>query len=368
VSAGSPPGGGRARSDEQPSRDGPLVATVPEALAGVRVDRAVAILTGVSRSVAAGLVEAGRVLVAGAPVAGRSLPLAAGDELEVVLPGQPDQGVVPDPAVPFEVVHEDPFLIVVEKPAGVVVHPGAGRRTGTLVNGLVASYPDIAVLGAGPCDPARPGIVHRIDRGTSGLLVVARTAEAYRSLAAQMADRSVGRRYLALVAGHLPDDRGVVDAPIGRSARTPTRMSVSAGGRAARTHYVVVERLGGTPGAVRGRDRDRDREGFSGSPPALPAATLVACTLETGRTHQVRVHFAAIGHPVVGDDRYGVGGPLAGARLLEPGRLFLHAAALAFDHPADGERCRWVSPLPEDLAGVIGHVPELPDGDELGGG
>ena len=364
MSAGAPEGEGRARSEEHPARDGALVATVPEALAGVRVDRAVAILTEVSRSVAAELVEAGRVLVAGAPVAGRSLPLEAGDELEVMLPGRSDQGVLPDLAVPFGVVHEDPFLIVVEKPAGVVVHPGAGRRTGTLVNGLVARYPDIAALGAGPCDPGRPGIVHRIDRGTSGLLVIARTAEAYRSLAAQMADRSVGRRYLALVAGHLPDDRGVVDAPIGRSARTPTRMSVSAAGRAARTHYVVVERLGGTAGAVPGRDR----EGFSGSPPALPATTLVACTLETGRTHQVRVHFAAIGHPVVGDDRYGVGGRFAGARLLEQGRLFLHAAALAFDHPADGERRRWVSPLPEDLAGVIGHVPELPDGDELGGG
>jgi 23S rRNA pseudouridine1911/1915/1917 synthase len=324
----------------------------------------VAILTGVSRSVAAELVEAGRVLVAGAPVAGRSLPLEAGDVLEVVLPRPPDHGVVPDPAVPFGVVHQDPFLIVVEKPAGVVVHPGAGRRTGTLVNGLVARYPDIAALGAGPCDPGRPGIVHRIDRGTSGLLVVARTAEAYRSLAAQMADRSVGRRYLALVAGHLPDDRGVVDAPIGRSARAPTRMTVSAAGRAARTHYVVVERIGGAADAVRGRGRGR--EGFSGSSPALPATTLVACTLETGRTHQVRVHFAAIGHPVVGDDRYGVGGRLAGARLLEPGRLFLHAAALAFDHPADGGRRRWVSPLPEDLAGVIGHVPDLPGGELAG--
>lgn len=316
-----------------------FVAAVPQALEGVRVDRAVAMLTGVSRSEAASLVAAGKVSVGGRAVRARSDLLVAGSELAVELP---EPAVLePDAEVPFVVVYEDPFLVVVDKPAGVVVHPGAGRRTGTLIAGLLARFPDIEELAA-VCDPARPGIVHRLDRGTSGLLVVARTVEAYDSLAGQMAARSVGRQYLALVAGHLEDDQGVIDAPIGRSVRTPTKMAVTSAGRPARTSYEVRRRLE----SVMGRR----------APMTVPV-TLVACRLETGRTHQIRVHFAAIGHPVVGDDRYGR--PPAG--ILEPGRLFLHAAELSIDHPSTGERLTWASALPGDLDAVL-RVPATDEG------
>lgn len=317
---------------------GSFVAQVPEALAGVRVDRAVSMLTGLSRSAAAGLVAAGRVLVEGRAVANRSVPLVAGSELRVALGSALAAGVSPDPDVPVNVVHADRSLVVVDKAAGVVVHPGAGRREGTLIAGIIARFPDIAALvGSVPCDPDRPGVVHRLDRGTSGLLVVARTPDAYRSLAAQMAARTAGRRYLALVRGHLVADHGVVDAPIGRSARVPTRMAVSARGRPARTSYDVLDRF------------DRPFE-----------SSLLACTLATGRTHQIRVHLAAIGHAVVGDDRYGRLGAASRSWRLPPGRLFLHAAELSLDHPATGGRETWTSALPEDLRALIGRVARLP--------
>jgi 23S rRNA pseudouridine1911/1915/1917 synthase len=315
----------------------PYVVTVPGSLDGVRVDRAVAMLTGVTRSVAAGLVAGGQVHVDGRAVALRSAPLVAGTELRVVLPRAPAAALTPDSAVPFTVVYEDPSLVVVDKPAGVVVHPGAGNRTGTLIAGLLARFPDIAALAEGAADAQRPGIVHRIDRGTSGLLVVARTPEAYRDLVRQMGERTVGRRYLALVARHVPDSRGVVEAPIGRSTRTPVLMTVSAAGRPARTAYDVLTRLDVVTGV---------------SGPVDVAATFLACTLDTGRTHQIRVHLSAIGHPVLGDDRYGR--PPAG--VLPPGRLFLHAAELAIDHPATGERMAWTSALPPDLASVLGTL------------
>jgi 23S rRNA pseudouridine1911/1915/1917 synthase len=196
------------------------------------------------------------------------------------------------------------------------------------VSGLLARYPDLG-RPSELWDPERPGIVHRIDRGTSGLLAVARTDDAYRSLVAQLGARSVARRYLALVAGHVAEDRGAIEAPIGRSARTPTRMAVSAQGRDARTTYRVLER--------------RDDP--------LPA-TLLSLNLDTGRTHQIRVHLAAIGHPVVGDDRYGGPGRVGGT-LLAPGRLFLHAAELGFEHPLTHEELSFSSVLPEDLARVL---------------
>ncbi len=312
---------------------GPFVATVPKVLAGVRVDRAVSMLTGVSRAESAALVAGGRVLVDGRPVVQRSAPLDAGSQLVVELPEEAVP-LEPDPRVPFEVVYEDEDLVVVDKPAGVVVHPGAGTRGGTLVAGLLARHPDIGAL-ASVSDPVRPGLVHRLDKGTSGLLVVARSALAYRSLVAQMSARTVGRRYLALVVGIVPDDRGLVDAPVGRSARTPTRMAVTPAGRPARTRYVVVERYA----------RLFDGRGWADRP-----ATLLTCTLETGRTHQIRVHLAAIGHPVVGDDRYGARATRGG---LGPGRLFLHAAELSIDHPVSGIRTTWTSALPEDLRVVL---------------
>ncbi len=307
---------------------------VPALLGGVRVDRVVAMLTEVSRAQAAALVDGGQVEVDGAVVSVPSAPLRAGSRLRVVLPEVPTVAVSPDAGVDVPVVHADAAVIVVDKPAGLVVHPGAGHAAHTMVSGLLARFPDLAALGP-LSDPRRPGIVHRLDRGTSGLLVVARTAEAYRSLVAQLAARTVTRRYLALVSGHLASDRGVVDAPIGRSARTPTKMAVSAEGRTARTAYRVLRRL---------------------DEPL--AATLVAVALETGRTHQIRVHLSAIGHPVVGDDRYGRGGRVGG-RALPAGRLFLHAARLGFTHPQSGEAVSWWSPLPADLAGLSGPVGEI---------
>jgi 23S rRNA pseudouridine1911/1915/1917 synthase len=303
--------------------------TVPALLDGVRVDRAVAMLGDVSRAVAAELVTTGQVRVDGRPVTTRSVTLAAGSTLEVVLPPDRPASPTPDPSVVLDLVHEDDQVLVVDKPAGLVVHPGAGHRDGTLVAGILARYPDVGLLGGSVCPPERPGIVHRLDRGTSGLLAVARTELAYESLVSQLAARTVERRYLALAEGLMADDRGVVEAPIGRSARTPTKMTVSAQGRRARTGYRVV---------------DRD--------PGPPPTTLVVLTLETGRTHQIRVHLAAIGHPVVGDDRYGAPRGPAGERL------FLHAARLGFDHPTTGERLRFTSPLPAELAG---RRPDLPE-------
>ncbi len=325
------------------SPPGRFVATVPQTLAGVRVDRAVSMLTGVPRSEAAGLVEFGRVRVDGRPVARRSWLLAAGSELIVELP-ELAAPLEPDPSVPFDVVYSDPDLVVVDKPAGVVVHPGSGTRTGTLVAGLLARYPDIGALASVP-DPLRPGVVHRLDKGTSGLLVVARSAAAYTSLASQMRAHTAGRRYMALVSGLVPDDHGVVDAPLGRSARTPTKMAVTSSGRPARTRYAVLGRF----------DRLVGEHGR-----AEHTATLLSCTLETGRTHQIRVHLAAIGHPVVGDDRYGSRGVRATRVGLVPGRLFLHAAELSIDHPGSGVRTTWTSPLPADLRAVLFGI-EGPD-------
>lgn len=310
-----------------------LVVTVPALLEGVRVDRAVALLADVSRARAAELVAAGRVRVDGLAIAARSQVLRSGSTLEVdVLPEAP--ALAAEPGVVFEVVHEDDQIVVVDKPAGLVVHPGAGRRDGTLVSGLLARYPDLAPVG----EPSRPGIVHRLDRGTSGLLVVARTEVAYRSLVAQLSARTASRRYLALVAGHVAEERGVVEAPVGRSSRSPTRMAVSSAGRPARSRYHALRRY-------------RD---------PLPS-TLLAVALDTGRTHQIRVHLAAIAHPVVGDDRYGPGGRVGGS-VLPSGRLFLHAAELALDHPTTGVRTRWRSALPADLAHVLVDPPGLPDG------
>jgi 23S rRNA pseudouridine1911/1915/1917 synthase len=213
-----------------------------------------------------------------------------------------------------EIVHLDESLAVVDKPAGLVVHPAPSHRGSTLVDQLAD------LLGGG--DPERPGIVHRLDKGTSGLLVVARTEEAQRALAAQVSAREVDRVYLALARGHLESRTGTIDAPIGRERRTRTRMAVSgAGAREARTHFTVLE--------------------------LLPADSYVEVSLETGRTHQIRAHFAAIGHPLVGDPTYGTG------EEHGLGRQFLHAHRLAFAHPSSGKRLEFTSALPSDLDAAL---------------
>jgi 23S rRNA pseudouridine1911/1915/1917 synthase len=297
----------------------PLV--VPASLAGERLDRAVALLTGWSRSEVQALVDDGAVLVAGSPAV-KSRRLETGEIVEVLSAPVAPSAPGPEP-MSLDVRYEDDAIFVIAKPAGLVVHPGAGHARGTLVNGLLARDPAIAAVG----DDARPGIVHRLDRDTSGLLVVARTEPAYLALVTAIAAREVERRYLALVRGMPESTRGVVDAPIGRSTRRRTRMAVRSTGRPARTGY-EVRRTWPEPGVA-----------------------LLECTLETGRTHQIRVHLAAIGHPVVGDSAYG--GAAGTPSMTRP---FLHAHELAFAHPTTGESLRFEEPLPEDLERVLSDL------------
>ncbi len=309
-----------------------VTVPVPAALDGVRVDKAVALVADLSRSAVNALIDGGRVRIDGTAVKSRHTVLRSGQELTV----ERDEATGPtvpgaDPTVIFDVVYEDADLIVVNKPAGLVVHPGAGHRTGTLVHGLLARYPDLAALATETdVDSERPGIVHRLDRGTSGLMVVARTPDAYRTLVERLGARQVTRRYQALVMGSVEGDSGVVDAPIGRSASSPTRMAVSRRGKEARTHYRVEQRF------------------------LRPApATYMTVTLETGRTHQIRVHLAAIGHPVVGDPTYGRGRALTGATVARP---FLHAGRLALDHPRTGQPLTWDAALPDDLRAELDRM------------
>jgi len=312
-------------------RGGFEAVEVPSALAGERVDRVVAMLLGCSRTHAARLVAAGGLRVGGNQVGTGSRKLKVGERLEI------DPGLVAklgtaiaEPAspgeVPLNIVYDDEAVIVLDKPAGLVVHPDATHRLDTVVAGLLALYPELEAIPAHGCgEPDRPGIVHRLDKDTSGLLVVARTPQAYESLTAQLAERSVKRTYLSLACGALEAHAGVVDAPIGRSLRDPTRMAVSTQGRAARTHYRVLARF------------DDPME-----------ATYLELRLETGRTHQIRVHLSAIGHPVVGDARYRGDRRNSGCR-----RPFLHAAGLSFTHPTTGEEVSFASPLPPELTEVL---------------
>ena len=299
---------------------------IPAALVGERVDRIVALLTGCTRAEATALIASGAVRLDGAVIAKGSVRVDDGSALEIdAAPARPEPQLVGDPDVAVDVVYEDDDLLVVDKPAGLVVHPGSGNRTGTLVQGLLARYPELAAVG----DPERPGIVHRIDKDTSGLLLVARSAAGFAGLSRQIGAHGVVRRYLALVWGHLDAPRGLIDAPIGRSTRAPTRMAVSARGRAARTNYEVVTRYD----------------------EPVPV-TLLRCSLDTGRTHQIRVHLETIGHPVVGDRRYG-GHRAPFAHL---GRFFLHSEHLELDHPVSGSPLRFDAPLPSELEDVVSRL------------
>ncbi len=317
-------------------KDTPLDFEVSKSLAGERVDKVIALVTGLSRKAASDLVGEGKVRVDDVTETVRSRLLQEGQRLRVEQPVvREDPLPEADSAVTFEVRYEDDAIVIVDKPAGLVVHEGAGHESKTLVSGLLARYPDLGALsGSGLGDPRRPGIVHRLDKGTSGLLVVARTAHARRSLQRQFREHSAGRIYSALVDGIVEPDAGVVEAPIGRSSRRPDRMAVTARGKEAVTEYEVKRRY-------------RDPV----------AVTLLEATLMTGRTHQVRVHLAAIGHAVVGDDRYGraVHGRSARELGLDAGRLFLHARRLELEHPCGG-RMHWESPLPQDLCSVLDRL------------
>jgi 23S rRNA pseudouridine1911/1915/1917 synthase len=308
-----------------------LDLVVPDSLHDIRVDRVLSILTGLSRSETHDLLTSGAVTVEHKVIVKPSTVLQSGQHLVCVLPA-PEPGFVrPDAAVPVDVVLDDEDFAVVNKASGQVVHPGAGQRDGTLVAGLLARYPQIQELSAeGLCDPLRPGIVHRLDKGTSGLLVVAKTPRGYLSLTSQLSDRVMQRTYLGLVEGHVAEERGVVDAPIGRSTRTPTMMAVRADGRAARTGYEVLARI------------DKPH-----------ATTLLRLQLDTGRTHQIRVHLATIGHPVVNDPRYGH----RRDRRLAEDRFFLHSTTLAFAHPRGGDWLTTSAALPEDLRALVPDGP-----------
>jgi 23S rRNA pseudouridine1911/1915/1917 synthase len=300
--------------------------TVPSPLDGERIDRVVAMMTGASRSQVVEWLDAGLIMRNSVVVTTRSNRVVEGDviDLDVDLDAAPPE-LIPEPDIDIPIVYVDDDVIVIDKPAGLVVHPGAGNTTGTLVHGLLARFPEIATVG----DPARPGIVHRLDKDTSGLMVVARSNVAYEQLVEKLAAHDVERRYLTLVWGTPNSTSGMVDAPIGRSIREPTRMVVSATGKEARTRYEVKQTF------------------IEPSPVAL-----VECQLETGRTHQIRVHMSAIGHPVVGDERY------RGVRqTISSPRMVLHSAAIAFDHPTrTDERLAFESPLPADLAAVIAQL------------
>ena len=303
----------------------PIVETVPEALAGERIDRVVAVVCGCTRADAARLVDEGRVEINDGEARSRARRVELGDRVLVhPFDPEPQSRPGPDASVAFKVVHEDAQVLVIDKPAGLVVHPGSGNQEGTLVHGLLARYPELAALAVGDA-AIRPGIVHRLDKGTSGLLMVGRDDATVRALIAQLAARTVSRHYLVLAWGRFASTSGLIDAAVGRSDADPTKMSVSATGREARTRYRVEQSF------------------------ALPdPTTLVECWLETGRTHQIRVHLAAIGHPVVGDARYG------GARnAVHSPRPWLHAFSLAFDHPVTGERLTFRSEVPQDLADVL---------------
>jgi 23S rRNA pseudouridine1911/1915/1917 synthase len=285
--------------------------TVPEDAAGQRLDAFLAGPLG-SRARAQRLIDSGHVLVDGEARA-KSHVLAGGERVVAEEPEPPPADDRSD--APYTVVYEDEHLLVVDKPAGVVVHPARGHRTGTLSQAL-------AGRAAGGPDPWRAGIVHRLDRDTSGLLVVARSEEAHRRLRALMKARAIEREYLALVEGRPPSRTGTIDAPLGRDRRERKRISVDTDdAKSAVTHFTVEE--------------------------ALPQATLLRVRLETGRTHQIRAHLKAIGYPVAGDPEYGQTG------LYGLERQFLHAARLAFDHPLQEGRVEVESPLPKDLAAAL---------------
>ena len=286
---------------------------VPIDLAGQRADKIVAVVAGLSRAAARHLIDTDKVTLHGRPVDAKQR-LAEGVALDVELSLEPRMEAED---IPLVVRYEDDQVAVVDKPAGMVVHPGAGRTTGTLAAGLLARWPGLE--GVGQAD--RWGIVHRLDREVSGLLIVALSNQAYQALTEALARRSIRRDYRALAWGAFDAATGTIDAPIGRDPRAPTRMRVQAEGRPARTHY--------------------RRTGYW---PQTDLSTLDV-SLETGRTHQIRVHLSSIDHPVVGDRAYGRPGPEG----IDPQRVWLHAAHLAFDHPVTGDGIEVDSPLPEDL-------------------
>jgi 23S rRNA pseudouridine1911/1915/1917 synthase len=307
-------------SDWEEGFAAPMQATVPRELGGMRFDQALArLFPQYSRNRLQAWLKTGHITLDGRSAEARHA-VTGGEQVVLEPPPVPDAAQPKAQRMPLKVVHEDAALIVIDKPAGLVVHPGAGQPDRTLLNALLAHEPRLAGV-------PRAGIVHRLDKDTSGLLVVAKTVEAQANLAAQLAARSMRRIYLAVVQGD-PPASGTIDAPLGRDVRSRVRMAVTHRGKPARTAFRVVERFG--------------------------HAALVECRLETGRTHQIRVHLQHIRHPLVGDTvyrrgtRHGISFP----------RQALHAAELTLQHPSTGQAMSWRSPLPRDMKRLIQELRE----------
>ncbi len=329
-----------------------LTAEADQSHAGERLDRFLSeLMPSLSRTRVQALIKQGHASLSGATIEDVKYRVKPGDRFALDLPPAAPTTLLGE-AIPLDIVHEDDALIVIDKPAGLVVHPGAGNPQGTLVNALIA-HCGMSLSGIGGVQ--RPGIVHRLDKDTSGLMVVAKNDRTHRALAAQFADHGrtgeLERGYLALVWGAPPRPHGSVDAPVGRHPTSRTKMAVlpAGKGREAVTHWRVLATFG----------RGEGREG--------PIASLLECTLETGRTHQVRVHLAHIGHPLIGDPLYGRGFQSKLRKLPEPlssklatlPRQALHAARLAFVHPATGTLLEFNSSLPPDLAEIVDAFKQL---------
>lgn len=297
--------------------------TVAEEMSGKRLDSVLAgMMPEYSRSFIQKLFENGSITVGGDPCSEKKRKAAAGDIVEITIP-QPERLEVEAEDIPLDIVYEDDELLVVDKPAGMVIHPAPGNHSGTLVNALMYHCGDALSSINGVI---RPGIVHRIDKDTSGLLMVAKTDRAHNALSAQLAEHSITRRYKAIVYSNIKEDEGTVDKPIGRDPGNRLRNAVVyTNSKNAVTHYRVLERFGGF--------------------------TLVEAVLETGRTHQIRVHMAYIRHPLLGDTLYGPAKNRYGAK-----RQMLHAGVLGFVHPVTGEYMEFNSPLPQDFEDVLAKL------------
>lgn len=301
--------------------------SIPEGLNQERVDTALSRLLGLSRNVIVGLIEAGEIVKSGTPV-GKSDKVLTGDLLEVLLPAAKGEAkLVATPIDGLKVVYDDEYLIVIDKPVGIAAHPSPGWQGATVVGAIFAAGYQLATSGAAE----RQGVVHRLDVGTSGLMVVAKNEIAYSSLKEQFRQRSVSKVYHALVQGHMDPTVGTIDAPIDRHPREDYRFAVVANGKPSITHYKTLE--------------------------VFPAVTLLEIELETGRTHQIRVHFSALHHPLVGDQTYGSDPALA--QKLKIARPWLHAKQLAFTHPGSGQQISFSSDYPEDLTRSLELLSDL---------
>jgi 23S rRNA pseudouridine1911/1915/1917 synthase len=296
--------------------------SIPDGLAGERVDAALSRLLGLSRNVIVGLIDAQEVVKDGKPVS-KSFKVSAADQIEITMP--PAKGEAKLTATPIDgldVVYDDDYVIVINKPVGIAAHPSPGWQGATVVGAIFAAGYQLATSGAAE----RQGVVHRLDVGTSGLMVVAKNEIAYSSLKDQFRNRTVSKVYHALVQGHMDPTTGTIDAPIDRHPREDYRFAVVANGKPSITHYKTLE--------------------------VFPAVSLMEIELETGRTHQIRVHFSALHHPLVGDLTYGADPSLA--QRLSISRPWLHAKVLAFNHPATGERISFTAEYPADLTRSLG--------------